>query len=270
MTKTRVILSVLIVTLMSLALAVFDSSLHSTSKNIFYLFDGLLLTSAIIVLTISLFSLDKKNRIPCGSIPYRFIVYFNDGKVPKEIKLCPMFWTVCLALFGTVIGIFGGALVVVLTLSILKVILNEVLLNPGASMAIVGEVVLRVLLFYGVLFGVNLTFKKLGRKHPNLDTLTFIFFLVLTSLTAFLTHAVYETMGYMGFVRYVVYMVSLLGTVAVLLSLVIGSGYVVHRSVPILRNSLIGQLASSIAGNLCPVIEIESLPTEESDTVIDY
>jgi hypothetical protein len=270
MLKARLLLGALMIALVAGAYQIFEHpTMGVVDKNWIYIVDGLLFLSAGILMTVNLFSLDEDGRIPYGSVPYRFLHYWNNGKVPNELKLCPMFWTIFAMLTGTLVAVTMGSVFCYLVLAIIATALKTLITNPTVIFTGIGWVTLTIASVASVWFITSQILKLLGIGQSGvwsgllltLSSLLFLFGSAIAKSGTTLTAALVVT------AKFLTGLTVVLGLLFVtILALV----YLFSWLFPALKNSFLGQLVVALLGKLCPVIKVETEPKPVEEPYIDH
>lgn len=264
MIKARLLLGALMVLLVAGAFQIYDSSLKNADRQALYFIDGLLFLSASILMTINLFSLDEKGRIAYDSVPHRFLEYWYDGKVPKEFKLCPMFWWTFFALFMTITLVTALSVVIYLFFAILFVLVKIVIFEPYATLLNLGYgfAILAILAtIWATLSGV-LKFLKVRDAGTAAAMLLILYGLLALFGSAVAKSGLTFTQALMNTIKLLATGFVVMGSLVAITLLL---GHVSSYLFPKVRDSFLGQLIQAGLGKLCPVIEVETEPKTRDD-----
>jgi hypothetical protein len=263
MLKARFLLGALMIALVAGAFQIFEHpTMVDADKNAFYVLDGLLFLSAGILMTINLFSLDEKGHIPYGSMPYRFLHYWNNGKVPKQLKLCPMFWGIFALLFVVTSTVCAVALFGYMFLYLLVDGIKFFILNPYSVLSGLGWASVSTTVLVGVWVTLRETLKIFGVKEAG--TASWLI-LILSGLLFLFGSAIAKSNITLiaGLIMGVKVILILSLGLGLLFVTILAVGYLISWLFPALKNSFLSQLIMAGLGKLCPVIEVETEPKSE-------
>lgn len=279
MTRSRLILSLVMMTLMVVGSLIHQSDMDFGGKVFFGAIAMIFFLAASVLMGVTFFVLDEEGRIPHGSLAWRYFASFyttteeKDGQIvenvrmPERIKLCPAYWMI---LFGFVVLTVALAIAFLFSYLIGALIMNGLPESRSARAGLLASIGL--VSFVAIVIGVSKALMLLRRKLFLKIWLSFVAFLVvavtLSLYMAFnidnkdmsVTQAVLATGMDLG--KFIGLLVAVGAAGAVVGGMLFGMVYLLSLILPWVANSLIGWLIAAIFRGLCPTIPVAPAPAE--------